>query len=285
MPFDHFFSKNYTVNYKGSLQSINQPLVMGILNIGEDSFFDGGKHNSINLALKQTEKMLNEGADIIDIGATSSKPSSKLINASIELKSIIPYINQIVKEFKNINLSIDTYNSKVAFEAVQHGTNIINDISAGEFDKEMFSTIAKLKVPYIMMHTKGTPENMQFNPSYNNVTTDVMYYFSKKINELHQLGATDLIIDPGFGFGKTLEHNYELLNNLEFFTRLNKPLLVGISRKSMIYKLLNTSPDDALTGTITLNTIALIKGANILRVHDVKEATQVIELIKTINCK
>lgn len=277
---DTFFAKKSTINCGGNLLTLDSPLIMGILNLTADSFFDGGKYQSVEQALSQTEKMLTEGVDIIDIGAASTKPGSELIDPAKEWEMIKPVLTAILQKFPEIIVSVDTYNSFTAEQSIKHGAHIINDISGGNFDKNMFKTIAALKVPYILMHLKGEPKNMQENPQYQNVVTEVMDFFTEKINELKALGVNDIILDPGFGFGKTLNHNYELLNNLNLFEIFELPILVGLSRKSMISKVLNISSKDALNGTSILNTIALMNGANILRVHDVKEAKQCVELIK-----
>jgi len=255
---------------------------MGILNYTPNSFFDGGKFNNINDALKQIEKMLKDGADIIDIGAISSKPGSSILSLKEEKERLLPLFIEISKNFTDVIFSLDTFRSEIAKQFVnEFGVSIINDISAGELDSEMFKTIAELNVPYIIMHMQGMPENMQNNPTYNKaIELEIIEYFAKKIAKLKLLGVDDVIIDPGFGFGKTIEHNYQLLNKLDSFKIVNLPLLVGISRKSMINKLLDVSPNEALNGTTVINTIALQKGAQILRVHDVKEASEAIKLVE-----
>lgn len=277
------FSSNQSINCRGKLISFKKPLIMGILNITEDSFFDGGAYISEKNWLRQTEKMLTEGADIIDIGAASTRPGAKLIDAKDEKNAITKTLKSIRKEFPDCIISIDTYHSSVAEAAVNEGADIINDISGGEIDKEMFATIGKLKSPYILMHIKGIPENMQLNTNYRNITEEIILYFSEKINQLKILGINDIIIDPGFGFGKTLEDNYNLLSQLEIFHFFELPLLVGISRKSMINKLLKITANEALNGTTVLNTIALQKGAKILRVHDVKEAVECVKIHEMLN--
>lgn len=277
------FSSNQSINCRGKLISFEKPLIMGILNITEDSFFDGGAYISEKNWLRQTEKMLTEGADIIDIGAASTRPGAKLIDAKDEKNAITKTLKSIRKEFPECIISIDTYHSSVAEVSVNEGADIINDISGGEIDKEMFATIGKLKSPYILMHIKGIPENMQLNTNYRNITEEIILYFSEKINQLKTLGINDIIIDPGFGFGKTLEDNYKLLSQLEIFHFFELPLLVGISRKSMINKLLNITAKEALNGTTVLNTIALQKGAKILRVHDVKEAVECVKIHEMLN--
>jgi dihydropteroate synthase len=258
-------------------------IVMGILNITDNSFYDGGQYNSEEKILSHTKKMLDEGASIIDLGAQSSKPDSEPISEKEETEKLVSTIHLLKQNFPEIIISIDTYRSKVAEKCINSGADIINDISAGEMDEEMFATIAKLKVPYIIMHMKGTPKMMQNNPKYNNVTEEVFSYLEKKVNKLKQLGVTDIIIDPGFGFGKTIEHNYDILNNLVEFTKFKLPILVGASRKSMIYKLLEKTPKKALNGTSIINTIALLNGANILRVHDVEEALECVKITTFIN--
>jgi dihydropteroate synthase len=251
---------------------------MGILNLTEDSFFDGEKYKTKEDIINRCRKMLEEGATIIDIGAQSSRPEAQAISAEQELVKLLPIIKLLKNRFPNIILSIDTYWAKVAEECVKAGADIINDISAGELDGKMVDTIAELQVPYIIMHMQGNPSNMQENPTYKNVTTEIISYFQKKIKKLHTKGIKDIIIDPGFGFGKTLAHNYQLLNELGEFKQFGIPILVGTSRKSMIYKLLDNSPEQALNGTSITNTIALQKGATILRVHDVKEALECIKI-------
>lgn len=272
-----------TINCKGKLIDLSSPKVMGILNITPDSFFDGGKYSNQEAIISQVEKMLTDGATFIDIGAYSSRPGAKHISEEEELTRIIPVIQLLVKKFPNIIISIDTFRSTVAEHCIKNGACIINDISAGSLDPEMFSTIAKLQVPYIMMHMQGSPQNMQNNPTYTNITQEVLHYFSTKISELRALGVNDIITDVGFGFGKTINHNYELLKNLPLFKNLEVPMLVGISRKSMLHKPLNISAEEALNATTSANTIALLNGTNILRVHDVKEAIQAIKIVELLN--
>ncbi len=254
------------------------PIVMGILNLTTDSFYDGGNYLTDEKIILKVKTMLDEGASIIDIGAQSSKPGAMQMSSKEELKKILPTIKLLKSKFKNIIISVDTFWSNTAKQSVLKGANIINDISAGEIDKNMLRTIAKLNVPYIMMHMQGTPKIMQDNPQYNNVTLEIIHFFKHKISNLSKLGFNKIIIDPGFGFGKTMQHNYQLLNNLTQFKNLKKPILVGASRKSMIYKLLDIETDKALNGTSIINTIALQNGANILRVHDVKEAIECIKI-------
>ena len=269
---------NYSINCRGRLLTFTRPLVMGILNVTPNSFFDGGQHNSREEAVLQTERMLNEGADIIDIGAYSSQPNADFVTAKTETERLLPVIDELVKNFPDIILSIDTFRAEVAQQAIDHGASIINDISGGSLDNQMFAVAAKNKVSYIMMHMRGTPQNMQQKTDYKDITKEIIQYFSTKINQAHQAGINDIIIDPGFGFSKTLEQNYELLKEINLLQQLDTPILVGISRKSMIYKYLDIKPTDALNGTSILNTIALMNGANILRVHDVKEAFECIKL-------
>ncbi len=271
-----------TINCRGQLLSIKVPLVMGILNITPDSFFDGGKHNTINSAILQSKKMLTQGADIIDIGAYSSRPGAGYITESEEIKRLIPVIEAILIALPKAIISVDTFRAKVAEMAIKSGAAIINDISAGEDDAKMMATVARLAVPYIMMHKKGSPQLMQENPEYSDIVKEIMLFFAKKTEQAKRLGINDVLIDPGFGFGKTLQHNYELLNSLEKFKIFELPIMVGLSRKSMIYNVLKSGPQDALAGTIALNTVALQKGASILRVHDVKEAVDTVKLVGKI---
>ncbi len=268
------------INCKGKLIDLSSPKVMGILNSTPDSFYDGGKFNSDTEILGQTEKMLSEGATFIDIGAYSSRPNAQHISEEKELKRAVPVIELLIKEFPDILISIDTFRSKVALECINSGACIVNDISAGSIDSDMFSMIAKLQVPYIIMHMQGTPQNMQQTPHYNDIIHEIIFYFSTKINQLRALGVNDIIIDVGFGFGKTLEQNYKLLNELALFKNLELPILTGVSRKSMLYKVLNTTPDKALNATTIANTIALLNGTTILRVHDVKEANEAIKIVQ-----
>ena len=282
MPSSSLFPKKSFLNIRGQLYALGSPKIMGILNITEDSFFDGGNNIQIDSQLQQVEKMLNNGADIIDIGAQSTRPGATEIGEQMELNKILPSITAIRKRFPEAIISIDTWYSKVAKAAFDAGAYIINDISGGQFDEKMFETISQIQIPYILSHTLGRPGVMQDNPQYNNVLKDVILFLSKQINQLNLLGVNDIIIDPGFGFGKTLEDNFELLNQLNHFAFLEAPILVGLSRKSMIYKSLNNDPKDALNGTTALHMIALKQGAHILRVHDVKEAKECIQLFKSL---
>ncbi len=271
-------SLNYSLNCCGQLLNISSPLVMGILNVTPDSFFDGGKFNEETNMLKHVEEMLEEGASIIDIGAVSTRPGANEISEEEEIQRLIPAVKLIHQNFPSAILSVDTYRSKVAEMSIENGAAIINDISAGTFDVNMFKTIARLQVPYIMMHMQGTPQTMQHNPVYKNVTLDIIRFFVKQLEQLRHLGVKDVIIDPGFGFGKTIEHNYGLLASLRSFEIFDCPLLVGVSRKAMINKVINTKAENALNGTTVVNTIALMNGANILRVHDVKEAMEAVKI-------
>lgn len=271
-----------TINCKGTLVDLSLPKVMGILNITPDSFFDGGKYKSEIEILNQTEKMLDEGATFIDIGAYSSRPGAKHISVEEEMNRIVPIIQLLIKKFPEILISVDTFRSKVVEATVSEGASLINDISGGNMDGSMFSTIADLQVPYVLMHMQGTPQNMQENPTYKNVVKEIYHDFSSKIGKLKELKVNDIIIDVGFGFGKTIEHNYELLNHLSFFKHLSVPMLTGVSRKSMLYKVLESSAKDALNATTVANTIALLNGSNILRVHDVKEAVEAIQIVSQL---
>lgn len=260
----------------------SQIQVMGILNLTPDSFYDGNRYLQEKNMLKRVEEMLNEGADIIDIGAFSSRPGAGFVSYEEERKRLIPRLQQIVRKFPQAVISIDTYRHQIAEESIEKGASIINDISAGNLDDKMFETIARLQVPYIMMHMQGTPENMQKNPQYKNIVKEIIAFFEKKIEELAQLNFNKIIIDPGFGFGKTLKQNYELLAHLEDFNQLNFPVLAGMSRKSMLYKLFKSKPADMLSATSSVNTVALLHGAKILRVHDVKEAVEVVKIVNTL---
>lgn len=282
-PEKNYFVKKNTIRYNGELIDLSKPLVMGILNVTPDSFYDGGQYPTIDAAVNHVREMLNEGAGIIDIGACSSRPGAADVGPEQELKRLVPVIRQIKRTFSDIIISVDTYHSKVAEHIVgEFGDCIINDISGGSMDPNMFKTVAKLRVPYVLMHIQGTPKNMQVNPGYGNVTKDVIKQLSEGVYHLHEIGVNDVIIDPGFGFGKTLDHNYELLNHLDAFRFFELPLMVGVSRKSMIFKLFGKKPEESLNGTTVLNTLALQSGANILRVHDVKEAVEAVEIFEKI---
>jgi dihydropteroate synthase len=267
---------------KSNYIDFSTPVVMGILNITTDSFFDGGKFLTKENIIKQAQKIEEEGAKIIDIGASSSRPGSTPVSEKIELERLLPAIKLVQKNTKNLKISIDTFRAKVAEECIKNGAHIINDISAGEKDLKMFETIINLDVPYIMMHMQGDSKNMQVNPKYEDVNSDIISFFEQKVKYLNTKGFKKIIIDPGFGFGKTIEHNYEILKNLKKFRELNLPILAGLSRKSMIYNLLEISAEEALNGTSIVNTISLLNGANILRVHDVKQAVECIRIYSMI---
>ncbi len=268
------------INCKGKLINLSTPKVMGILNTTPDSFYDGGKYKDMDTALTHVEKMLNAGATFIDVGAYSSRPNATHITEEEELHRILPIVTTMVEKFPEILISIDTFRSKVAKECVQIGACMVNDISGGTLDTAMYSTIAELQVPYILMHMQGTPQNMQKNTVYDDLVKDIIYFFSEKVQQLNALHVNDIILDVGFGFGKTLEQNYTLLQQLDLFKILELPILAGLSRKSMLYKLLDSTPQEALNGTTAANTIALLNGASILRVHDVKEATETISIVE-----
>lgn len=273
-------NKYFSINCKGKLLSLETPVVMGVLNVTPDSFYDGGKHNNLAQALLQAEKMLSEGAVIIDVGGMSSKAGNKIISTEEELDRVLPVIESILEQYPEAVISIDTLNAEVAAQAVGKGASIVNDITAGKYDAAMLPTVAELQVPFIAMHMKGLPENMMQHTNYNDLVIEVFDYFAECIDACKQYGIADVIIDPGFGFSKTMEQNYELLRNLESFKALGKPILAGVSRKNMIKKLLEVTGEEALNGTTAVNMLALTQGANILRVHDVKEA---VEAIKVFN--
>jgi len=282
-PKDTFFSKKLTINCHGVIIDFSVPKVMGILNVTPDSFYDGGRYSNEEEILKRVELLIDEGADIIDIGAYSSRPGAKEISIEEEIKRLNIALKIVRNKYQDSIISVDTFRSEVARWSVEkYGVDIINDISAGDLDKNMFQTVADLQVPYIMMHMKGTPVNMQHEPHYENVVKEIMMYFSEKVNQLREIGVNDIIIDPGFGFGKTIEHNYQLLKHLGDFKWFNLPILAGVSRKSMIHKFLNINPDESLNGTSVINTIALLNGADILRVHDVKQAKEAVQLIQKL---
>lgn len=271
-----------TINCKGKLIDLSSPKIMGILNITPDSFFDGGRYKNEKSILSHVENMLRDGATFIDIGAYSSRPGALHISEEVELTRIIPVIKLLVDNFPEALLSLDTFRSKVAQEGINSGASIINDISGGNMDEKMYSTIAQLQVPYILMHMQGTPQTMQIAPNYTNVTTDLIRFFSEKIFKLHQLQVKDIIVDVGFGFGKTIKNNFTLLKELESFKSLDTPILAGLSRKSMLYKTLDISAQECLNATSSANTIALLNGANILRVHDVKEAMECVKIVEQL---
>jgi dihydropteroate synthase len=270
----------FTLNCKGKLLLLDKPLVMGIINVTPDSFYEGHLKKGLDGILLLADKMIEEGVDILDIGGQSTKPGSERITEEEELQRVLPVIKAIHDKNRDIIISIDTYYSNVARAAIDEGASIVNDISAGNMDNKMMTTVAALRAPYICMHMKGTPGTMQKNPQYTDVVKDVLDFFINKIDECKQAGITDIIIDPGFGFGKTIEHNFKLLKNLHNFSILQKPILSGLSRKSTIYKTLNVSVAEALNGTTVLNNLALMNGASILSVHDVKEAKEAIQLLE-----
>ena len=270
----------FTLNCKGRLVTITSPIVMGIINITADSFYKGSRITTTSDALQKAEQMINEGAAILDIGGQSTRPNSEQMTAAEEMQRVLPVIEAIHKQFPETLISVDTFYAAVASKAIHAGASIVNDISGGSLDTEMFETVAKLKVPYICMHIKGTPGTMQQQAVYENATKEILDYFIQQIEVCKKKGINDVIIDPGFGFAKNSMHNFELLRNLSIFKMLDKPILAGLSRKSTIYKTLNITAEDALNGTTVMNTIALLNGANILRVHDVKEAMQAIKLME-----
>jgi dihydropteroate synthase len=270
----------FTLNCKGQLLVIDSPVVMGILNTTPDSFYAGSRMQHTDALLRKAETMITDGAAILDIGGQSTRPNSERIGEEEELKRVIPAVERIHRNFPKHIISIDTFYAAVAKEAVAAGAGIVNDVSAGTLDQNLLPTVASLGVPYVLMHMLGTPQTMQQNPVYNQVTLDVFDGLSFQVKKLQQAGINDIIVDPGFGFGKTIRHNFQLLQDLSFFKQLQKPLLVGLSRKATVYKTLHTTPDKALNGTTVLHTIALLNGANLLRVHDVKEAKEAIDLYR-----
>lgn len=274
-----------TINCNGRLIDLSEPKIMGILNTTPNSFYDGGSSESMDIILKKVEKHIADGADILDIGGYSTKPGAEEISEEDELMRTIPVVEALIKKYPELIISIDTFRGSVARAAINAGASIINDVSGFELDEEMLPTIAELKVPYILMHMKGTPQNMQNNPTYKDISLEVNEYFAKKIATLRSLGINDIILDPGFGFAKTLEHNYELFSKMEVLGYNEFPILVGISRKSMIHKFFGTTPQEALNGTTALNMVALQKGAKILRVHDVKEAKETLKIYNALQGK
>lgn len=279
---DTFLNRKITLNSKGRLIDLSEPQVMAILNLTPDSFYGNSRIASTDLALAKVETFMTAGATFIDLGAYSSRPGAADVSETDELKRLIPVVEAISKTFPQALLSIDTFRAKVAEAAIEAGAHLINDISGGNLDPAMFETVARLQVPYILMHMKGTPQNMQQAPSYQDILSEVLGYFAEKITSLRKLGVKDLLIDPGFGFAKSMAHNYELLHKMEGLKQFELPVMVGFSRKSMITKLLKIETEAALNGTSVLNTIALLKGANILRVHDVKEAVECITLVNQL---
>ena len=275
---------SFSLNCKGNLQHFDHVVLMGILNTTPDSFYDGGRYNQLDLAVEHTAKMLAEGAHIIDVGGASSRPGAKILSIQEEIDRVLPVIEKLKHTFKNILISIDTYQSKVAEVALNAGAGIVNDISGGKMDESMFSLLAKEKCPYVLTHILGTPNNMQDHPKYEDVVLDVLKELSEKLLQLEKLGVNDIIIDPGFGFGKTQEQNFALLKNLRLFEKaLGRPILAGLSRKSMLYKPLGIRPEDSLNATTAANMLALQNGAKILRVHDVKEAKEAVAVFQLYN--
>lgn len=276
------FSANKTLNVRGRLIDLTEPKIMGILNVTPDSFYDGFKYTDETSILKQVERMVSEGADFIDVGGNSTRPGAENISEEEELKRVLPAIKSISKNFSTVVISIDTFRANVAKRTIEEGASIVNDISGGNLDPSMFETIASLQAPYILMHMKGTPQTMMKEATYENLLKEILDYFHQKLFALHKLGIKDIIIDPGFGFAKSVDQNFDLLNKLDRLEIFEKPIMVGLSRKSMIWRTLNTNPESALNGTTALNTIALIRGASILRVHDVREAKEVIQLTRHV---
>ncbi len=273
-----------TININGTLLDLQKPCVMGILNITPDSFYAESRKTIERDIVSRARQILEEGGTIIDVGAYSTRPGAEEVSEEEEMKRLHKALGLLRKELPDAIVSVDTFRADVAKMCVEeYGVGIVNDISGGTMDNRMFETVAKLNVPYVLTHIKGTPQDMQDEPHYDDLIREVFLYFSEKINRLHDMGLNDIILDPGFGFGKTLAHNYELMSNLQMFREFEVPILVGISRKSMIYKLLDTTPQEALNGTTALNTIALLKGANILRVHDVKAAAEVVAIVECVS--
>jgi len=278
-----FLKRKRSITLNGKVLDFDTPVVMGILNITPNSFFDGGRYTKEKTILQHVEQMVEEGVNIIDVGAVSTHPGAVTVSTKDEISRLLPALKAIKKRFPDIPLSIDTFRSWVAMEAMDVvGDCIVNDISGGNFDENMFNTVAKLGVPYILMHINGTPQNMQDDPHYDDVVREISSYFSEKVRLLTKAGVKDVILDPGFGFGKSIEDNYELMNRLDSFKVFQLPVLAGISRKSMIFKLLGITPEDSLPGTETLNTMALLGGADILRVHDVKEAVHAVKIFEEL---
>lgn len=278
-----FLKRKSTLNLGGELIDLSSPIVMGILNVTPDSFYDGGTIKDEKDLLKRADRMINDGATILDIGAISTRPGSEIISTKEELDRLLPAVKAIRKEFDDVHISIDTFRSWVAVSVMDEiGPVIVNDVSGGQLDSKMFETIGKLKVPYILTHMNGTPQNMQENPQYKDVIRDITTYLSDNVRKLTKAEVNDIVIDPGFGFGKEISHNYELLNRFDSFKVFQLPVMVGVSRKSMIWKILDVDPEKSLNGTTVINTLALLGGADILRVHDVKEAMEVISIFHAI---
>ncbi len=273
--------KSYTLNIRGQLMEVKQPLIMGILNITPDSFYSGSRYNKEDI-VAQVGKMLQEGADVIDIGGQSTRPGSEIVHIADEWERIAPVLDLITNTYPHAIISVDTYYGKVAEQAVAAGASMINDISAGSMDPEMFDTVGALNVPYLLMHMQGVPQTMHLNPTYKDVVSELIYFFSEKIHQLRSIGVNDILIDPGFGFGKSQEHNLQLMQQMEAFSLFGLPIAVGISRKKMIQRMVNTDAEGALNAGTALHTIALIKGAGLLRVHDVKEAVETRKVVQAI---
>lgn len=278
-----FLKRKNTVVLNGKILDLSHPIVMGILNVTPDSFFDGGKYKTEKKVLKRAEDILEQGGSIIDIGALTTQPGSDAISTKEEIDRLLPAVKAVKKNFPDAFISIDTYRSWVALKVIEDcGPCMVNDVSGGNFDPHMFDTVGKLGVPYVLMHMQGTPLKMQENPEYEDIIREISLFFTERVKQLTKAGVKDVIIDPGFGFGKTLEHNYELLNRLDSFKVFQLPLMIGVSRKSMIYKLLKSNPEEALNGTSVVNTLALMGGADILRVHDVKEAVEAVRIFEKV---
>lgn len=272
-----------TINCRGTVLDLTDPVIMGIINVNDDSFYAASRQTKKQEIIAQAAKMISEGAMIIDLGGVSTRPGAEIIDANTEMSRVIPAVEMIKEKFPGVIISIDTFNSSVALKAIQAGAGILNDISAGDMDPEMILVAKQYLCPYIMMHMQGTPQTMQSNPHYEDVVLEIMDYFIQKIESARAIGLNDVVIDPGFGFGKTITHNYQLLNGLNAFSILDKPVLAGLSRKGMFWKPLNSSPDEVLPATITANLVALQKGAKILRVHDVEATMQLIKTFDLLN--
>jgi dihydropteroate synthase len=280
---DTIFNSNITLNCQGKLIEFDKPIIMGIINATPDSFFEGSRNQSSTQLLNQVKNFVNEGVDIVDIGGYSSRPGADEVNENNEINRVLPAIKLIKNKYPKLLISIDTFRPSVAKIALENGANIINDISGGQFDEKIYKIASDFSAPYIMMHMRGTPQNMQTKTTYNHLIKDIIFYFSEKIQLAQKLGVKDIIIDPGLGFSKTLDQNYEIIKHLDLLKVLEKPILIGASRKSMLYKLLNTSANEALNATTVINTIALMNGAHILRVHDIKEAVELKKIYSKIN--
>ena len=278
-----FLKRKNSINLGGNLIHFSEPVVMGIVNVTPDSFYDGGKLTDTDTLLRQVDKMIGEGAVFIDVGAMSTRPGAAMISTKTELERLLPAVHAIRKRFPDIPVSVDTFRSWVAVRVIEEiGPVLVNDISGGTLDSKMFETIGKMNVPYILTHIKGTPQNMHEDPQYNDVVREVSFWLSERVKQLTKFGVKDVIIDPGFGFGKNINHNYDLLNRLDSFKVFQLPVMAGVSRKSLIWKLLGIMPEEALNGTTALNMLALLGGADILRVHDVKEAVEAIKIFKAL---